>query len=281
MYFIYKITNLINGKIYIGQTHQSVNDRWAQHCYKSINNKDNIYFHNAIRKYGKDNFKIDIIDSAQTKDEINFLERKYIKILQATNREIGYNTSLGGDGEVLFDYELMNSLWDQGYSLGQIAQHIGCIPETVRNAVKNNPTYSSTEALRRGKFERPIKQFDSNRQYLKTYRSAAEAARELGCSDYTILKCIREEKYSALGYYWCPDNMELPNNIKIKNKRNKRGVHQYSLNDEYIRTFDTAANAAREVHPQSNINATASGILQACKGNRPTAFGYKWKYVEE
>ena len=52
---IYKATNLINGKVYIGQTIYSFNDRKARHIYAS-NNKNGFYFHRALRKDGADNF---------------------------------------------------------------------------------------------------------------------------------------------------------------------------------------------------------------------------------
>lgn len=54
MGFIYQCTNLINNKIYIGQTTRSLKERKAEHLHKVIN--DGTYFHNALLKYGADNF---------------------------------------------------------------------------------------------------------------------------------------------------------------------------------------------------------------------------------
>lgn len=53
---IYKVTNLINNKIYIGQTRYSLNIRKASHLHQSKNNSI-VYFHRAIKKYKKENFK--------------------------------------------------------------------------------------------------------------------------------------------------------------------------------------------------------------------------------
>jgi hypothetical protein len=50
---IYKITSTITNLSYIGQTSQSLRRRWYEHCYKALKEKNN-YFHNAIRKYGKE-----------------------------------------------------------------------------------------------------------------------------------------------------------------------------------------------------------------------------------
>lgn len=58
---IYKVTNKVNGKCYIGQTCGSVDRRFSQHCYDANKNKKKTPFHSAIRKYGKENFSHDLI----------------------------------------------------------------------------------------------------------------------------------------------------------------------------------------------------------------------------
>ena len=66
MGYIYKVTSKINGKIYIGKTESSIEERWKSHLRASFNenHKDyNLAFHRAIRKYGEDNFIIEQIDS--------------------------------------------------------------------------------------------------------------------------------------------------------------------------------------------------------------------------
>ena len=75
--YIYKVTNKINGKIYIGQTIQSVKDRWYRHCGKSGISKAelNTHFKRAILKYGKENFIIETIemcDSTELNDKEKF-----------------------------------------------------------------------------------------------------------------------------------------------------------------------------------------------------------------
>ena len=66
---IYKITNLINNKIYIGQTRMSEPQRWQSHIWHAYNDPENdcIYLCNAIKKYGRENFKREILE--QTTDE--------------------------------------------------------------------------------------------------------------------------------------------------------------------------------------------------------------------
>lgn len=96
MGYIYKITNTVNGKIYIGLTTVSVEHRWKQHCQtaKRGSNK-HLYF--SMRKYGIENFKIEQIDSTDNFEELGNLERKYIKEYNSANPCFGYNITHGGE----------------------------------------------------------------------------------------------------------------------------------------------------------------------------------------
>lgn len=91
--FIYKITNLINGKIYIGQTTRSVEERWKQHCKPS--NKCKL-LSLAIKKYGKQNFIIEEIVTVLNKDHINEIEKICIKQFNSISPK-GYNIVEGGN----------------------------------------------------------------------------------------------------------------------------------------------------------------------------------------
>lgn len=96
---IYKITNLVNNKIYIGKTCKSIEERWKRHLTDTYLGKNpKIALRKAILKYGKENFKIEKIDDAISKDELNEKEIYWINYYNSTNREIGYNLTKGGDG---------------------------------------------------------------------------------------------------------------------------------------------------------------------------------------
>ena len=96
MYFIYKISNTINQKIYIGKTTKSIETRFKRHINDAISNRLNTHLANAIRKYGKENFIIEQLDTAQTIEELNKKEIYWIGKLNTY--ENGYNSTLGGDG---------------------------------------------------------------------------------------------------------------------------------------------------------------------------------------
>ncbi len=90
---VYKIINSINGKIYIGQTIMSLNKRWRLHCQT---NSSCHLLCRAIRKYGRENFTIEQIDHAHTREELDNKEIFWIKFYDSMNPNKGYNLTSGG-----------------------------------------------------------------------------------------------------------------------------------------------------------------------------------------
>lgn len=93
MGFIYQCTNLINNKIYIGQTTRSLKERKAEHLHKAIN--DGTYFHNALLKYGADNFCWNILGEYPD-EELDKWEHYWIETKQSYFKlNKGYNMTTG------------------------------------------------------------------------------------------------------------------------------------------------------------------------------------------
>lgn len=92
MGLIYKITNKINGHSYIGKTVQQIEDRFKGHL-KSVRSNQNGLLHKAIRKYGKDNFLIEILQDNIENSELDKIEIKCID-----EYEPYYNMTAGGNG---------------------------------------------------------------------------------------------------------------------------------------------------------------------------------------
>lgn len=92
---IYKITNKINGKVYIGQTCQGLQKRKGEHIYRfNLGERDHkLYL--AMRKYGLENFAFEIICNVFDKNHLNELEKYFIKKYDSFNH--GYNMTIGGD----------------------------------------------------------------------------------------------------------------------------------------------------------------------------------------
>ena len=94
---IYKVINLINEKVYIGQTIQKLNDRITAHKRDAYVIKKQHYFAKALRKYGFESFSFEQIDEGINKIDLSEKEIYWIKFYKSQNPTFGYNTSNGGE----------------------------------------------------------------------------------------------------------------------------------------------------------------------------------------
>lgn len=83
---------MVNGKQYVGQTTRTLEQRWREHCYQNQSVIDKV-----IKRYGKDNFTIELIDTAETLNELNSKEIYWIKYYKSKLPN-GYNVADGGSG---------------------------------------------------------------------------------------------------------------------------------------------------------------------------------------
>jgi group I intron endonuclease len=95
MHYLYRITNQLNQKVYIGQSNNS--RRWSQHKYFARNpEKTGQYIHRAMAKYGIENFIYEVIATCLIQDDANITEDILIKQYDSRNKEFGYNLNAGG-----------------------------------------------------------------------------------------------------------------------------------------------------------------------------------------
>lgn len=93
---IYKITNLIDGNVYIGQTRKNAEERFKEHCRDAVSGRLDTALAKAIRKYGPDNFSVDEIEAVESEDKMG--EREAYWIERYDSVRCGYNMTAGGDG---------------------------------------------------------------------------------------------------------------------------------------------------------------------------------------
>ena len=149
--FIYKITNTINGKFYIGQTIQNVKERFYQHCATKCSQAIlNMVIHKAINKYGKSNFTIEVIEEVESTN-LNDRERYWIKYYDSYNN--GYNSTEGGqDGIKLFKNLNTESIireYKSGKSLREIGRLFNVDKQTIKDLlVRNNINLRTTKTYK-------------------------------------------------------------------------------------------------------------------------------------
>lgn len=140
---IYKITNLLDGKIYIGQTIQTMASRWRDHV-RGDKQKES-YLHRAIQKHGVENFSIEEIEYSKTLEGLNVLEEFYIKKYNCM-APLGYNLLPGGLNRRLHEDtkkklsdlnkgKIIPNRWDKGF----LGEHTEETKDKISEALKGRP----------------------------------------------------------------------------------------------------------------------------------------------
>jgi group I intron endonuclease len=98
-FYVYKIANLVNGKIYVGKT-LDIDERWNKHIEISKSKKKPAYqyLHKSISKYGKENFQIAILEQGMSECDAFDREKFWIQELDSKNPDVGMNLTAGGEG---------------------------------------------------------------------------------------------------------------------------------------------------------------------------------------
>ena len=149
--FIYKITNKLNNKVYIGQTIQKPIERFYQHCAKKCDKYIlNMVIHKAIFKYGKDNFTFEVIEEVP-KQQLNEREEYWIKYYNSYTD--GYNSTKGGQkGNKPFkniDNKTIIEQYQQGKSLRTIGKMFNVDKATVKSIlIRNNIKLRTTRTYK-------------------------------------------------------------------------------------------------------------------------------------
>lgn len=220
---IYKFTNKINGKIYIGQS-IDINARKRSHINDAYcKGKDsNCPFHQAIIKYGENEFNFEIIEECP-KELLNEREKYWIQYYDSYHN--GYNASPGGDncgersdGRALLLYDLEGNFVKETHNIASTARELGVGYQTVYQLLQG--TRKSTKGFQikykeSEDFPKTIEpynsrqggsfvvlQLDKNDNILNEYKSVNEAARQTGCDCSTISKVCRGKLKTHGGFKW-------------------------------------------------------------------------------
>lgn len=175
--FIYTVTNLVNGRVYVGQTRRTVGHRWSVHKSEA-KRRPRCYFHKAIAKHGGASFRVETMASAESVEELNALETAWIDRLQSANPLKGYNLTFGGDNAVRTEQARLNG------SLAQRGKHASLETRqkmsTVRRGRKQTPQHVAARTAplkgRKPSLAARLAVAESNRRRALAKRKAAEGA---------------------------------------------------------------------------------------------------------
>lgn len=146
MGYIYKITNDINGKVYIGKTEEmNPEQRWKQHLQDAKKKKhEKRPLYDAMNKYGVEHFSFCVIDDCDNSDKLCEKEKYYIKQYRAYIGFpdcCGYNATIGGDGKPylqLDENQIIEYHLNNDKIVGHTAKRFGVDPNTIKKILKKN-----------------------------------------------------------------------------------------------------------------------------------------------
>lgn len=203
MPYIYKITNKVNGKIYIGKTLGSIEKRWKEHCNDYLKQrKEKRPLYSAMKKYGVENFYIEVVEECS--EEV-LAEREIYWIERYGSFKYGYNATIGGDGKRYCDYDLIYSLYQKGYTIKEIANKLNYNTDTCSNALKTFGITSVNIKEQASKsIQKTIIQKDKNTgEIINIFPSLKAACESLGKqSSGHISGVCNGKRKTAYGYIW-------------------------------------------------------------------------------
>lgn len=247
---IYCYTNLINDKKYIGQTYSEKTRRYSFNCKTTYTTSRKAggklsHFDAALKKYGKENFSYNVIQEIEyptleeLTSQLDILKKYYIEYFDSFNN--GYNSTTGGKD--------------------------GLLSEETKKKIGESLVGRPMSELTREKLT-----FNGHHWSDEDKKRMSDSAKE---------RFRNKTNHPMYGKHHSEESKRknsLSRKGKCTGKENKqsKAVIQYTLEHEYVNTFDCIAEALRFLG--KNIKQPGS-IIKCCKGIYKSAFGYIWKYV--
>lgn len=201
MGYIYKITNDVNGKVYIGKTLNTVEARWKEHCYDKDRRKvENRPLYQAMNKYGLQHFSIETVEECKTNlEEREVYWIKYYNSYIGWPNSNGYNATLGGDGKPYINYDMIRELANTEKTQVEIAAIVGCNVDTVAKVClqNNQENYNYNKRISIAVYQK-----DKDGNIIAEYPTIKSAAEATLTSPSHIGQCCAGKRKTCGGYYW-------------------------------------------------------------------------------
>lgn len=278
---IYKYTNKVNGKVYIGQTRNSLKRRASGGSgYK------NTVFAKAIKKYGWKNFEGEILqDDIRTQEEANLAEIYFINLYNSRDSNYGYNMSPGGniskEGEPVYQYTLDGKFLEEYASANAANKKLNIDSTSILSVCNNKRMSAGGYIWSHEKHEQiepipldtrtiPVYQYDMFGNYLVEYKNAFDAGIKYGnYIPHRIIECCNTGS-SCKGFQW---RFYKQDKIDSYCKLSKN-VFQYSESGELIEKYSSCAVAAKK------YNVDRHAIATSARNKNSKSCGFYWSYLE-
>lgn len=267
---IYKATNKLNNKKYIGLTTKTLEERKRTHAFGAKNGTT--YFNRAIREYGVEGFNWEEIDTADTIEELRSKEEEWILYYDTfDNKDKGYNTSSGG----------------QYFKITEAEK----IRRSERARGENNPMYGVPSPMKGKKFSKSHrrKMSESGKKVdrvwlrgetnpsarpvidlttLEVYGTIKEASEALSISVDSIRYSFQKNEYVKGHLFQIYEEDREYLKVEKGSTHNKK-----VLNVTTGTSYDSISEASREE------GCARKGIRETCNGLREEYKGFKWEYI--
>ena len=312
MGYIYKIENIINHKIYIGQTTQTIEIRQKEHIDAAKYGHNSVIYR-AMRKYGVENFIFTEIEKCND-DSLDDREIYWISYFDTYNN--GYNSTIGGQGVQKYNKEKILDLWDSGLTAKEIGEILNTDYRPVIRALISMDITLDEIKQRRDNNRKKCR--DDIIHFWNSGLTEGEISKELHLDMSTVKRGLMESGISEAeimqrGYkkisgssndeimqLWNQGNnqTEIRSMLSVGTQRlknvlleygvtqdeidermknsigrtRKKPVHQFDLSGNYIKTYSSICEAKKDGF--FNINKVINGEYSQCGG-------YKWSLTKE
>ena len=263
MGLIYKLTSP-SGKSYIGQTSVNFSVRFSQHK-RAARDGSTCPIHNALRKYGAENFFIEILEEDIPENLLNEREQYYIQKYDTYNN--GYNATIGGEGNKKIPDQIILELWDQGLCCSDIATILEVQNHTISDRMRQLRPQDERERRRYSIIGKKEGFSDEEKEKIlslwkKGYNCTA-IGKELNHERHSIARTLYTFGITA---------EEIQERMRQTANTNKCiSIYQYDKEGNFIQRWESMSAAGRA------LGIGIGEISSVCSGKKRSAGGFIWR----
>lgn len=296
---VYKHTNKINGKVYIGITSAStLNQRWDNGNGYILNK----LFFEDIQKYGwVDGFYHIVLEDNLTKKEAENLEKQLIRKYKSQDKNFGYNlaseASISNNAVRVRQYDLNWNFIKEYPSITEAVRmnkkvYGNKIRECCRGEIESTGGYrwkfaDETYALEKYKTDKDneVFQYSLEGNFIRSYKNAMDASINTNVRSKSIHDCCKNRNTSAGGFQWFYEfkgDIIEPSKLYNDAYRKRTPIDMFDKNTNFIKHYVSIQEAVQDLRDNFDIkNAQEGNIRNNLKGKNKTAYGFVFKYASQ